>query len=256
MSAFLELRDLGQRFASADGGFHIAYEHLNLSLDQGEFLCILGSSGCGKTTLLRNVGGFETPSWGEVLLEGVPITRPGLHCAMVFQTFDQLLTWRTTLQNVVFPLIHGKHMNKKQAREQARHYLNMVGLSKYENYYPHQLSGGMKQRVAIARALALEPRLMLMDEPFAALDADTRTQLQRELLRIWVETNITILFVTHSIQESISLSTKLMAMGEYPEGVKIFMDNPVEGARGEMRTPESKGSSECWAMLAKAVRNR
>ena len=254
MSAFLELKDLGQRF-EANGQQHIPFEHVNLTVDRGEFLCILGSSGCGKTTLLRQIGGFEVPTWGEVLLEGEKVTKPGPHCAMVFQTFDQLLVWKTVLGNVMFPLtVTGKCKKKSNAQERAMHYLEMVGLTKFANYYPHQLSGGMKQRVAIARALAMEPPLMLMDEPFAALDADTRTGLQKELLHIWAKTGITILFVTHSIIESIALSTKLLAMGEHPDSIKIHMANPVEGERGVLRTPESKGYSECWSMLSKAVR--
>ncbi len=254
MSAFLELLNLGQQFV-ANGQTTVPFKDVNLSLDKGEFLCILGSSGCGKTTLLRNVGGFEKPTWGEVRVDGKLVTAPGLHCAMVFQTFDQLLVWKTVVGNVMFPLLTSKKCkNRQQAREVAMHYLDMVGLTKFADFYPHQLSGGMKQRVAIARALAMEPPLMLMDEPFASLDADTRTALQKELIRIWAATGITILFVTHSIIESIALSTKLLAMGEYPDSVKIFMDNPVEGERGVLKTPESRGYPECWSMLSKAVR--
>lgn len=254
MSAFLEIQSLGQRFMSGTQE-HITYKDMNLTLDKGEFLCILGSSGCGKTTLLRTVGGFEKPTWGRVLVNGREITGPGRHCSMVFQTFEQLFPWKTIMGNVLFPLLNGPSpMPRREAVERAGHYLEMVGLTKFADYYPHQLSGGMKQRVAIARALAIESDLMLMDEPFASLDADTRTSLQKELVRIWDQTKITILFVTHSIIESIALGSKLMAMGEYPEGVKLFIDNPVKGERGKLRTPESEGYSECWAMLSRMIR--
>lgn len=254
MSAFLTLNDVGQQF-DGNGQSLIAYEHVNLELDEGEFLCILGPSGCGKTSLLRNIGGFHKPTWGEVLVDGQVVTEPGQHCATVFQSFDQLLVWKTVLGNVVFALMAtGKCKSKREARDIAMKYLDMVDLTGFVDYYPHQLSGGMKQRVAIARALALKPRLMLMDEPFAALDADTRTVLQKELVRIWADTGITILFITHSIIESIALSTKLMCMGGQPGGIKLFFDNPVEGERGKTRTPESPGYSECWSMLSKVVR--
>ncbi len=254
MSAFLELRDLGQRFA-ADGHELIPFEHVNLALARGEFLCILGASGCGKTTLLRNIGGFERPTSGQVIVDGQAVTKPGLHCATVFQTFDQLLPWKTVLGNVMFPLLAGKKCKTKpEARDRAKANLSMVGLTPFENYYPHQLSGGMKQRVAIARALSMEPPMMLMDEPFASLDADTRTALQKELIRIWHQTGITILFVTHSIIESIALSTKLLVMGN--GGVQMFIDNPVQGRRGVLRTPQSPGYSECWSMLNEAVRKQ
>ncbi len=254
MSAFLELLDLGQRF-TANNSTLTPFEHVNLELAQGEFLCILGASGCGKTTLLRNVGGFERPTSGQVIVDGQAVTKPGLHCATVFQTFDQLLPWKTVLGNVMFPLLASKKCrSRKEARARAVAQLELVGLTEFVDYYPHQLSGGMKQRVAIARALCMEPRMMLMDEPFASLDADTRTALQKELVRLWALSGITILFVTHSIMESIALSTKLMVMGN--GGVQMLLDNPVQGERGKLRTPESQGYAECWAMLNGAVRKQ
>ncbi len=254
MSAFLELKNLGKSFTSGQGE-HTVFSSINLTVEKGEFLCIVGSSGCGKSTLLRVVGGFERPTTGEVLLEGKPVAAPGPRCAMVFQTFDQLLPWRTVLGNIAYPLqVNPQAGGRQEARARAAQYLEMVGLTKFANYHPHQLSGGMKQRVAIARALAMQPELILMDEPFASLDAETRTTLQKELKRIWLESGITVLFVTHSIIESIALSTRLMAMGEHPESVKLLLENPVQGPRDELKTPESLGYAECWGLLSKAIR--
>ncbi len=254
MSAFLELKNLGKSFTSGQDS-HEAFSNVNVTVEKGEFLCIVGSSGCGKTTLLRIVGGFEQATTGEVLLEGKPVTSPGPRCAMVFQTFDQLLPWKTVIGNIAYPLqVNPQTGGRHEARKRAEWYLEMVGLTKFAGYYPHQLSGGMKQRVAIARALAMQPDLILMDEPFASLDAETRTTLQKELKRIWRESGITVLFVTHSIIESIALSTRLLAMGEHPESVKLLFDNPVEGPRGELKTPESPGYAECWGTLSKAIR--
>lgn len=254
MSAFLELRDLSKSFSSGQE-CREAFSGVSLTVEKGEFLCIVGSSGCGKTTLLRVVGGFEQASGGEVLLEGKPVTAPGPRCAMVFQTFDQLLPWKTVAGNIAYPLEAGAQaLGRADARKRAGEYLEMVGLTQFSGYYPHQLSGGMKQRVAIARALAMRPELILMDEPFASLDAETRTTLQKELKRIWRDSGITVLFVTHSIIESIALSTRLLAMGEHPESVKLLFDNPVEGPRGELKTPESPGYAECWGKLSKAIR--
>ena len=254
MSAFLEIKNLRKTFESGQA-VQTVFSDVSLTLQKGEFLCIVGSSGCGKTTLLRVVGGFEHATSGEVLLEGQRVTEPGPRCAMVFQTFDQLLPWKTVLGNIAYPLmVNRRTANHQEARARAGEYLEMVGLTKFADYYPHKLSGGMKQRVAIARALSMQPELILMDEPFASLDAETRTTLQKELKRIWRESGITVLFVTHSIIESIALSTKLLAMGEYPESVKLFLDNPVEGPRGELKTPESPGYAECWGKLSKAIR--
>jgi NitT/TauT family transport system ATP-binding protein len=253
MSAFLELKGLTKSFDAGQARYEV-FSDVSLTLEKGEFLCIVGSSGCGKTTLLRVVGGFERATGGEVLLEGRPVTAPGPRCAMVFQTFDQLLPWKTVEDNIAYPLTAGgQARGRREARARSGEYLEMVGLTQFARYYPHQLSGGMKQRVAIARALAMRPELILMDEPFASLDAESRTTLQKELKRIWRESGITVLFVTHSIIESISLSTKLMAMGQAPS-VKLFMDNPVEGPREALKTPESPGYAECWGMLSKAIR--
>lgn len=255
MSAFLELDHLTQQFESGDQ-VHTAYKDVSLSFEKGEFLCVIGSSGCGKTTLLRTIGGFSAPTSGTVKINGTEITEPSGHCAMIFQTFDQLFLWKTVLGNVVYPLlINKKFKTKRDAVSHAEKYLDMVGLSDFVDYYPNHLSGGMKQRVAIARALALEPSLILMDEPFASLDEDTRTMLQREVKKIWYESGITIIFVTHSIPEAIALSSKILAMGDAEQSVKIFADNSVEGEPGELKTPESRGYSEYWSFLSKAIQH-
>lgn len=254
MSKFLEIEGLTQRFIT-NGEEHVAYKDVSISLEKGEFLSIIGSSGCGKTTLLRTIGGFLDPTSGIVKIDGKVVNEPGKHCAMVFQTFDQLFPWKTVISNVAHPLmVNERFKTKNEAEKHAMKYLDMVGLTKFKNYYPHNLSGGMKQRVAIARALALEPSLILMDEPFASLDADSRTMLQGELKRIWYDSGITVLFVTHSIIEAIALSTKFLAMGDQSNSVKLFEPNPVQGELGKLNTPESPGYSEIWGKLSKIIR--
>lgn len=254
MSSYLEISHLSQHF-SHNNEETIAFHDLNFTLDKGDFLCVVGPSGCGKTTLLRCLAGLQTPTSGEILLDGIPITDPGRHCSIIFQTFEQLLPWKTVLGNVSYPLFASKNMKhtKADAEILAREQLDMVGLTKFLDFYPHQLSGGMKQRVAIARALATKPSLLLMDEPFASLDAETRLVLQKELLKVWKASNATVLFVTHSIIESISISTKIMSLGVAYEGIKLFIDNFVEGEPGVLRTPESPGYTECWKTISKTV---
>ena len=254
MSSYLEIRNLSHSFAFNNEETEV-FKDLHLALDKGDFLCILGRSGCGKTTLLRCLAGLIQPTSGDIFIEGVPVKNPGSHCAMVFQSFDQLLPWKTVMNNVVYPLVVNK-TNKKtrtEAIEIADKFLDMVGLTDYSHYYPHQLSGGMKQRVAIARALAMQPSLILMDEPFASLDADTRQSMQKELLRIWRVSGVTVLFVTHSIIEAIGVSSKMLVMGDSSESVKAFIDNPVEGEPGLLKTPQSPGYPECWTFLSKAL---
>lgn len=249
---FLQVNGLTQIF----DGF-TAYEDISFSLDAGDFLCIIGPSGCGKTTLLRSIGGFITPTRGHVMIKDVQVTSPGSECSMVFQTFDQLFPWKTVRGNVEYPLrINKKAKSKREANQLSQQYIDMVGLTAFTDRYPYQLSGGMKQRVAIARALALGKKTMLMDEPFASLDADSRTFLQSELKRIWKQTGITVLFITHSIIEAISLGTKILVMGKDNQGIQLMMDNPVEEnpQRYGMRSPESKGYAEFWTELNRLIR--
>lgn len=254
MSAYLQVKGLSQSFGSGDQ-FHEAYTNVSFELEKGEFLSITGPSGCGKTTLLRTIGGFLTPTSGTITIAGQDIKQPGTHCAMVFQTFDQLLPWKTVIGNVVYPLqINKKFSNRADMEAHAKRYLDTVGLTKFSTYYPHQLSGGMKQRVAIARALAMEPSLILMDEPFASVDADTRVMLQKEMKAIWHQTGITVLFVTHSIIEAISLSTRFMVMGRSEPSIRLFEANTVQGDAGALKTPESPGYSEWWSRLSHLIR--
>ena len=187
---------------------------------QSDRFVILGPSGCGKSTLLKAIGGYIKPVEGRIALNGKTVDRPGPDRAFVFQEFDQLLPWKTVIENVVFALTAGGKMNRSQARERALHYIDKVNLSKFVDAYPHTLSGGMKQRVAIARAMATEPDILLMDEPFAALDALTRQQMQDELLKLWSDTQFTVVFVTHSISEAIRIGSRILLLSPHPGQVK------------------------------------
>jgi NitT/TauT family transport system ATP-binding protein len=195
-----------------------ALKNVSLQVVAGEFVCLVGPSGCGKTTLLRLMHGLLEPDTGEVLIDGKPQTEPGPQAGFVFQSF-RLLPWRTVLDNVEFPLqIQG--MPGRQRTDRAREYLRVVGLEDFEHSYPHELSGGMQQRVGLARALALEPQILLMDEPFAALDAQTREFMQMELGRIWEHLGIAVVFVTHSLDEALFLADRIVLMGPRPGTVE------------------------------------
>lgn len=182
----------------------------------GDRFVLLGPSGCGKSSLLKSIGGFLPPVDGEIRLEGQVITEPGPDRMMVFQEFDQLPPWKTVLENTLFPLVASRQANRQQARERALYYLDKVGLAGFADAYPHMLSGGMKQRVAIARALAMQPKVLLMDEPFAALDALTRRKMQEELLALWQEIRFTLLFVTHSIEEALVVGSRILLLSPHP----------------------------------------
>jgi sulfonate transport system ATP-binding protein len=196
---------------------------------QGDRFVLLGPSGCGKSTLLKAVGGYLQPTEGEIRLKGELITRPGPDRIMVFQEFDQLLPWKTVLQNVTFPLLTTGTLDGKGAHERAMHYIEKVNLTKFAQSYPHTLSGGMKQRVALARGMAMEPDVLLMDEPFAALDALTRTRMQDELLTLWDDTQFTVLFVTHSIPEAIKIGSRILLMSPHPGQVKAEINSVPRG---------------------------
>jgi NitT/TauT family transport system ATP-binding protein len=220
-------------------GILTAVEDVSFTLSAGERLVLLGPSGCGKSTLLRTVGGFLKPSTGEIRLHGRRIDAPGPDRMTVFQEFDQLLPWRTVLGNVRYALERGKSLPRRQAEDVARHWLSRVGLKNFVDAYPHTLSGGMKQRVAIARAFALEPALLLMDEPFAALDALTRRQMQDELLKLCEETGSTALFVTHGIDEAIRVGTRILALTPHPGRLAAIFDVPPDTRiRGTARFAE------------------
>lgn len=186
---------------------------------------LLGPSGCGKSTLLKAVGGYLSPVEGTICLKGETITRPSPDRMMVFQEFDQLLPWKTVKQNVIFTLVKSGKLKARTAEERALHYIEKVNLTKFVNSYPHMLSGGMKQRVAIARAMAMEPDILLMDEPFAALDALTRRKMQEELLQLWDDTRFTVLFVTHSILEAITVGNCILLLSPHPGQVKAELNS-------------------------------
>jgi NitT/TauT family transport system ATP-binding protein len=191
----------------------------------GDRFVLLGPSGCGKSTLLKAIAGFIEPVSGEITLDGGRIRGPGADRIVVFQEFDQLPPWKTVLQNVAFPLRVAKKLSRAEAKEQALHYLDKVGLASFANAYPHTLSGGMKQRVAIARALAMQPRVLLMDEPFAALDALTRRRMQEELLRLWDDVRFTLLFVTHSIEEALLVGNRVLLLSPHPGRVRAELNS-------------------------------
>jgi ABC-type nitrate/sulfonate/bicarbonate transport system ATPase subunit len=217
---FLHVRDVSKTFV-IDNERLEALHHVELIVTKGEFVCLIGASGCGKSTLLRIIAGFEAPTSGDVRVYDAPITGPGSDRGMVFQDYA-LFPWMTVRQNIAFgPVQKGL----KDAQDIAAKYLEMVGLSKFADRFPYQLSGGMKQRVAIARVLANEANVLLMDEPFGALDALTREQLQDELLEIWARTQVTILFVTHSVEEASLLADRVVVMTAGPG--RIESDNPV-----------------------------
>jgi len=215
--SILSFKDVGKVFPKDEEDL-VAIRDFDLEVEEGEFVCLLGPSGCGKTTLLRMVAGLESISEGSIELNGKVITGPGSDRGMVFQDFG-LFPWRNVKKNVEFGLeIKGVPAEKRA--ETSQKYVELVGLKGFEKSHPRELSGGMKQRVGIARALANDPAVLLMDEPFGALDAQTRNQMQMELLRIWKETKKTVLFVTHSVDEAVFLADRIVVMTARPGSIK------------------------------------
>jgi ABC-type nitrate/sulfonate/bicarbonate transport system ATPase subunit len=214
--ARIEIRNVGKRYRSGATDL-VALQGIDLEIGDGELLSILGPSGCGKSTLLYIVAGLEPPTEGEVEVGGRIVNGPGRERNVVFQEYA-LFPWRTVLGNVTLGL--EGHYPDDEVEERARRFLRLVGLAGFESTYPHQLSGGMKQRTALARSLAMEPEVLLMDEPFAAVDAQTRESLQEELLRIWQESKMTTIFVTHGIEEAVYLAERVVVMSASPGRIK------------------------------------
>ena len=250
----LEARGLSKAFRRGDLGVE-ALRDLNLQIREGEFVSIVGASGCGKTTLLRLLDGLLDPTSGTVLIDGRVVSRPGPDRGFVFQQ-DRLFPWRTVEANTVLgPELQGKPLGT--ARGLARQFLRLVGLDRFDEYYPHELSGGMRQRVNLARALAVGPEVLLMDEPFAALDAQTREIMQAELTRIWRETGKTVVFVTHQIDEAVYLADRVLVLtvrpGRLKEEVRIDLPRPRELA--VKRTLEFvRYTDRIWRLIEEEVR--
>ena len=232
----MQLNGLGRRFETEQGEV-TALDGITLSAHRRELLCVIGPSGCGKSTLIRILAGLDEPTAGEMLLDGTRVAGPGPDRGMVFQGYT-LFPWRTVLENVMFGL-EMRGLGREAAREQAMEWVEIVGLRKFEGAYPHQLSGGMKQRVAIARALANRPRILFMDEPFAALDAQTRAQMQSYLLELWRQIDITIVFVTHDLDEAVYLADRIVVLGTNPGHVREVVEVPLPRprAREQLATP-------------------
>ncbi|MBJ6724335.1 ABC transporter ATP-binding protein [Geomesophilobacter sediminis] len=255
--ASVQIEHLTKTYSSNSKVETLALDDLSLTINKGEFFALLGPSGCGKSTLLHIIGGLSSAS-GTILINGEPVKGPGLNRGIVFQEYA-LFPWKTVLENVAFGL-KMKGVPKKERDLKAREYLALVGLSGFEERYPDQLSGGMKQRTAIARALAFDPEVLLMDEPFAALDAQTREILQEELLRIWEKTGKTVIFVTHSIEEAVYLAQRVAVITARPGRIKEIVEIPLP----EHRTAEEDIRSSAvftevrhrlWKLLSEEVVN-
>ena len=244
MNKTLTVRKLTKKYKNNE---KVILSDFSLELNPREFLCILGPSGCGKTTLLRCIAGFEDYE-GEVLIDGREVKKPDMDRILVFQNFDQLLPWKTVTGNIEYALRQKGGYNKGQRRKKAEEALIKVGLENSRDLYPYQLSGGMKQRVAIARALVLQPKVILMDEPFASLDAMTRRKLQNELLNKFQSENVSIIFITHNIQEALILGKRILVMspdGTVCDSLMNDLQRPV--------TPETENYSSYWSRLLQAL---
>jgi NitT/TauT family transport system ATP-binding protein len=237
----LDVRGLNKNFVSAQRST-VALNNINFTTHRREFLCVVGPSGCGKSTLVRILAGLEEKTSGDVLLQGKPVSGPGSDRGMVFQGYT-LFPWLTVKKNVMFGLeVNGR--GKDESEQQALQWLALIGLEKFADAYPHQLSGGMKQRVAIVRALANQPRILLMDEPFGALDAQTRTRMQAHLLEIWRKIDVTIVFITHDLDEAIFLADRILVLsahpGEVQELIEVLVPRPRSAA--QFVSPEFLGT--------------
>jgi NitT/TauT family transport system ATP-binding protein len=223
VSPLLTARDVTLQYATQDS-LVTATWRVSFDVYREDRFVLLGPSGCGKSSLLKAVAGFLETAEGRISLSGVEIRRPGPDRMMVFQEFDQLLPWKTVRQNVMYPMQVTRRFPRAEVEGRANIYLEKTNLVRFAEAYPHMLSGGMKQRVAIARAMAMEPAMLLMDEPFASLDALTRRTMQEEVLRLWADTHFTMLFVTHSIEEAILIGTRILVLSPHPGQVRAELD--------------------------------
>ncbi|MBP1157257.1 MULTISPECIES: ABC transporter ATP-binding protein [unclassified Paenibacillus] len=238
-----------KRFVDSKKREVTALRNINFTIEEQEFVVLVGPSGCGKSTLLNIVGGLLSPTGGEVYFEGLSSDEPP-RLGIVFQEIA-LFPWRTVYENVVFGL-EEQGASKQEQQEKGKHYIDMVGLTGFESAYPKQLSGGMRQRAGIARALAVEPDLLLMDEPFSALDAQTRTLMQEELLSIWNRTRLSTLYVTHNIQEAVYLADRVIVLSRHPGQIKevIHIDLPKTGRdQEEHRVAFERYANEIWQLI-------
>lgn len=235
----LSIKGLTKQFTQKNNTPVTVLDQIELTIEKGEFVSLLGPSGCGKSTLLSLIAGLQQPTKGTIQLGETPVKKPSPDKGVVFQE-AALFPWLNVWENVAYPL--RKKMNKKERKEQAKFFLQKVQLGKFLDHYPHELSGGMQQRVAIARVLAMNPELLLMDEPFGALDEQTRNVLQQELERIWLGTNKTVVFVTHSIREAIKLSDRIIIMGARPGRIisDFNVDLPRPRNQADMGVLEEK----------------
>ncbi|GAA0417056.1 ABC transporter ATP-binding protein [Acrocarpospora corrugata] len=250
----ITIRGVGKTFrVRGEGRPFAALSGIDLDVRAGEFLTLVGPSGCGKSTLLDLIAGLTAPTSGTLHLDGRPINGPGLDRGVVFQQYA-LFPWRTALGNIEFGL-EAKAVPGKERAERARHFLELVGLGGFADRYPHELSGGMRQRVAIARSLAFDPEVLLMDEPFAALDAQTRESLQEELLSIWEKTGKTIVFITHGIDEAVYLGQRVAIMTSRPGRIKQIIDVAFDSRAGDLRAEPRFGEyrHHIWTLLRDEV---
>ena len=253
--AKISIEGVRKTFPIRGGDDFTAVDDITLRISEGDFLVVVGPSGCGKSTLLDLLGGLTRPTAGRILIDGAEVTGPALDRGIVFQQYA-LFPWRTARRNVEFGL-EAKGLARRERAELARQYLDLVGLSGFEDRYPHELSGGMKQRVAIARSLAYDPDVLLMDEPFAALDAQTRESLQEELLRIWEKTGKTLVFVTHGIDEAVYLGRRVAVLTSRPGRIKDIVEIDL-GARHDVddlrSSPEfAAHRHRVWSLLRDEV---
>jgi len=237
MSICIEIKNLSKTFKTKGNLKVAALENINFSVEENDFISIIGPSGCGKSTLLRIIASLEKATCGTVIYRDSELDEPSSDIGMVFQNYS-LLQWRTVIDNIAIGL-EFKNIKKKERREKSKEYLKLINMENFEKAYPYELSGGMQQRVAIARALVTNPDVLLMDEPFGALDAHTRIILQEELLKIWEKNKKTILFVTHSVDEAIYLSDKIIVMGKNPGKIKEIIN--VDMARPRKRANPEYG---------------